>query len=536
MASVFLVHSNADKPLVRRVNRYLKACGHETWLDEEQLIPGRSIPSGLAEGLSRAQYIVVFLSRSLSKSGWGGAEIAISLMLKYSHDDSVGIIPIHLDRTPIPVELSHLSAVDLTDTGARGFERAMARLHQAISCDCVQRTPTRRQTFVGLLFRRALATATMMIAALSLTGREEIATAAREHYISTTEAYALHRRLSSQIINSLQKDDGSIRVVADDPNWKSQAWTTAQALLGILSGPPTVVREYKDGIVAGAKFIDSVRNPVDGGWQKYHSEPNRPSVIEPAAWAVMVYSNMSRDDGGWTHQERRWARAMAKHALDVVLDFENGHTGGFWTTRLGPKSYVYSSSLALHAMLEARRLGVVELSAIDDVISRTTSWISFKARLTGGRCRFLSGQTNRDIADEPIGLTAQALYSLALAQRNGESSHAVECRRAYARELLLAGELDYGSESLTMLSGGRSYTKTVRMLWYPWSLRWVEVELTLRQPVIPHRKVVDLRTRLLQREQLAVLIESFKRESTWRLAETLMALGDFAQQQSLCAN
>jgi hypothetical protein len=42
MAKIFLCHANEDKPKVREVYRRLKAEGFEPWLDEEDLLPGRT--------------------------------------------------------------------------------------------------------------------------------------------------------------------------------------------------------------------------------------------------------------------------------------------------------------------------------------------------------------------------------------------------------------------------------------------------------------------------------------------------------------
>jgi hypothetical protein len=48
---VFLAHNSADKPFVREINTKLKQIGLKTWIDEEQIAPGRSFQRNRSEGV-----------------------------------------------------------------------------------------------------------------------------------------------------------------------------------------------------------------------------------------------------------------------------------------------------------------------------------------------------------------------------------------------------------------------------------------------------------------------------------------------------
>ena len=56
---VFLAHSSADKPLIRKIYRQLKSRGLSPWLDEEELIPGRPFHPALEEAIRRSKTAAV---------------------------------------------------------------------------------------------------------------------------------------------------------------------------------------------------------------------------------------------------------------------------------------------------------------------------------------------------------------------------------------------------------------------------------------------------------------------------------------------
>jgi hypothetical protein len=61
---VFLCHNNKDKPAVRRVNRSLEAKELSTWLDEEQLPPGRAWQALLEDQIQSIGSVAVFVGES----------------------------------------------------------------------------------------------------------------------------------------------------------------------------------------------------------------------------------------------------------------------------------------------------------------------------------------------------------------------------------------------------------------------------------------------------------------------------------------
>ena len=79
MSSVFMSHSSADKPIVRRLAGRIKSAGHTVWLDEEQLHVGDSLVDHLGESVTTADFVVVALSPSSVASPWVRQELNAAL-------------------------------------------------------------------------------------------------------------------------------------------------------------------------------------------------------------------------------------------------------------------------------------------------------------------------------------------------------------------------------------------------------------------------------------------------------------------------
>jgi hypothetical protein len=56
---VFLCHSSGDKPAVRELYQRLRADGVETWLDEEDLVPGQRWEEEIPKAVKAADAILV---------------------------------------------------------------------------------------------------------------------------------------------------------------------------------------------------------------------------------------------------------------------------------------------------------------------------------------------------------------------------------------------------------------------------------------------------------------------------------------------
>lgn len=109
---VFLSHASPDKPMVRQIRDALRDMGHRPWLDEDEILPGESIPNKIQHGLRQADFILICLSRAAAQSGWVEAESHVSMMRQFK-DRTSRILVARLEDVPPPDLLSHIAYVDL---------------------------------------------------------------------------------------------------------------------------------------------------------------------------------------------------------------------------------------------------------------------------------------------------------------------------------------------------------------------------------------------------------------------------------------
>jgi tetratricopeptide (TPR) repeat protein len=60
---VFLAHNSADKPFVREINTKLKQRGLKTWIDEDQIAPGRSFQQAIQQAIPRVKTAAIILGK-----------------------------------------------------------------------------------------------------------------------------------------------------------------------------------------------------------------------------------------------------------------------------------------------------------------------------------------------------------------------------------------------------------------------------------------------------------------------------------------
>lgn len=100
MTTIFISHSAEDKDIAREFSRHLEEAGVNTWLDEEQLVPGDSIAGEISRAIDAADAVLFLLSDASTQNRWLLSEIAAAL----AHGKKV--IPVVLDpKAKVPLLL-----------------------------------------------------------------------------------------------------------------------------------------------------------------------------------------------------------------------------------------------------------------------------------------------------------------------------------------------------------------------------------------------------------------------------------------------
>ena len=101
MSSIFLSHTHADKPFVRRLAQDLQVAGVRVWLDEAEMMIGDSLIEKIREGIDQMEYLGVILSQHSVKSEWVKREVDVA-MNQEIEGKRVKVLPLVIDDCELP--------------------------------------------------------------------------------------------------------------------------------------------------------------------------------------------------------------------------------------------------------------------------------------------------------------------------------------------------------------------------------------------------------------------------------------------------
>jgi hypothetical protein len=126
LGKVFVSHTAADKPFVRRLAARLEKSDFHVWLDEHDLIAGDPLPESIGKALQAAKVILVVVSKASVASKWLRYElnVATERMIR----GECRVIPVVIDETPLPAEVRGLLYADCRKGLAGGMPSILTAL------------------------------------------------------------------------------------------------------------------------------------------------------------------------------------------------------------------------------------------------------------------------------------------------------------------------------------------------------------------------------------------------------------------------
>lgn len=126
---IFLSHTSADKPFVRRLRDDLIARGVPVWLDEAEIQIGDSLTEKIEEGMKVSRFIAVILSAKSVAAPWVRKELDIAVNEEIDRGEVV-VLPLLYEPCDLPAFLrGKLYADFTTDEGyADTLEKLLRRL------------------------------------------------------------------------------------------------------------------------------------------------------------------------------------------------------------------------------------------------------------------------------------------------------------------------------------------------------------------------------------------------------------------------
>ncbi|RXK87595.1 toll/interleukin-1 receptor domain-containing protein [Chlorobaculum sp. 24CR] len=111
---IFLSHTHADKPFVRKLALDLETHGAEYWLDEAEIKVGESLITKIREGIDEADFVAVILSPNSVASPWVQRELDVAMNQEIA-GHRIKVLPIMYLACDLPGFLLGKFYADFTD-------------------------------------------------------------------------------------------------------------------------------------------------------------------------------------------------------------------------------------------------------------------------------------------------------------------------------------------------------------------------------------------------------------------------------------
>lgn len=130
---VFISYNSSDSMWASRLKSRLELRGLKVWLDRDQIRPGDLFVTAIEEGLDNSRTIVLLCSKEALQSKWVLNEYNRAIVRMNERESHRRVIPVLLDKTPLPGFLTTLQWVDFTDQET--LEDNLNKLFYGISGD-----------------------------------------------------------------------------------------------------------------------------------------------------------------------------------------------------------------------------------------------------------------------------------------------------------------------------------------------------------------------------------------------------------------
>jgi hypothetical protein len=134
---VFLCHSHADKPFVRRIAKELDELNVDVWLDEWELEIGDSLHDCIGSAIEASAYIAVTLSPHSVKSKWCRSELQAALAKEMELNRKL-VLPILRERVKVPPFLADRLYLDFRGNHFMALAHLAALIYRITPKDMLQ--------------------------------------------------------------------------------------------------------------------------------------------------------------------------------------------------------------------------------------------------------------------------------------------------------------------------------------------------------------------------------------------------------------
>ncbi len=131
---IFISYSHQDKAFVEWLVKNLNLETYEIWYDQAELHLGDSIKEKINKGIQASSIFIIILSKSSEKSQWVKYELNSALLLN-AIKQGIRIIPIKIDDSIIPSDLSSFLYADFSSNREKGLELLKRSISESIEIE-----------------------------------------------------------------------------------------------------------------------------------------------------------------------------------------------------------------------------------------------------------------------------------------------------------------------------------------------------------------------------------------------------------------
>lgn len=135
---VFISYSHRDKKFVERITNDLENQGLHAWVDEKEIKVGDSISKELEEGISKADFFCLVISKNSAQSKWVEREYRLALNKQLSSGGIPKILPILMDDTQPPEFFRDIKYADFSKSYNNGLQlllKAIGAFKHSLAAD-----------------------------------------------------------------------------------------------------------------------------------------------------------------------------------------------------------------------------------------------------------------------------------------------------------------------------------------------------------------------------------------------------------------
>ena len=129
MGKIFISYSYDDQSFVDWLVERLAKEDISVWYDKNEINVGDTLTKKIDEGIKSSSFVIIILSKSGIKSKWVNYELNTALVYS-AQKQGVRILPIIIDDTPVPFDLSSLKYADFTKNKDLALQELIQTIRQ----------------------------------------------------------------------------------------------------------------------------------------------------------------------------------------------------------------------------------------------------------------------------------------------------------------------------------------------------------------------------------------------------------------------